>query len=313
MTEKIIISVLVVVLVSISTFQVNILVNKYKSECLKSLRYFFIIFSIFLTYTMLGCYVSALIKQHINTDDNIIEVVAYFIPFIGIPFIITAWYMLLSFAIEFTSIKIGDLYRYLYFPINIIIFFIYAFICNIWYDESEITFRIVSDNIVKVLLVYSSIIYLLFNFIIGYSLVFNTIKKGVARVATIFLLGIVIFLTVFGFSFVEISVNCLITISVIAAISHFLMVLILKKYYKKFGNNIQLNENSDNNSKFFEEYGISAREQEITELICEGKTNKEIAEQLFITLQTVKDHTHRIYTKVGVKSRVQLINMIKNR
>jgi DNA-binding NarL/FixJ family response regulator len=38
-----------------------------------------------------------------------------------------------------------------------------------------------------------------------------------------------------------------------------------------------------------------------------GKTNKQIAEELFISLQTVKDHTHRIYSKLGVKSRTQLV------
>jgi DNA-binding CsgD family transcriptional regulator len=31
---------------------------------------------------------------------------------------------------------------------------------------------------------------------------------------------------------------------------------------------------------------------------------------LFISLQTVKDHTHRIYKKTGARNRVQLVNMV---
>ena len=69
-------------------------------------------------------------------------------------------------------------------------------------------------------------------------------------------------------------------------------------------------------SRFISDYSISKREWEIVEKICEGLTNKEISEVLFISLQTVKDHTHHIYKKTGVKNRVQLVNMIsvlKNR
>jgi DNA-binding CsgD family transcriptional regulator len=54
-------------------------------------------------------------------------------------------------------------------------------------------------------------------------------------------------------------------------------------------------------------HGITKRERQVVEQICLGKTNKQIAEELFISLQTVKDHTHRIYSKLGVKSRMQLV------
>jgi DNA-binding CsgD family transcriptional regulator len=54
-------------------------------------------------------------------------------------------------------------------------------------------------------------------------------------------------------------------------------------------------------------HGITKRERQVVEQICLGKTNKQIADELFISLQTVKDHTHRIYAKLGVKSRMQLV------
>ena len=72
------------------------------------------------------------------------------------------------------------------------------------------------------------------------------------------------------------------------------------------------NENMDFQS-FCNFYEISKREAEIIQEICSGKSNKAIADKLFITLQTVKDHNHRIYTKTGVKSRVQLANLVREK
>jgi DNA-binding CsgD family transcriptional regulator len=62
---------------------------------------------------------------------------------------------------------------------------------------------------------------------------------------------------------------------------------------------------------FCRKFEVSPREKDIIEEICNGLSNKEISEKLFISLQTVKDHTHRIYIKTNVKSRVQLITLVK--
>jgi DNA-binding NarL/FixJ family response regulator len=61
---------------------------------------------------------------------------------------------------------------------------------------------------------------------------------------------------------------------------------------------------------FCRKYDISPRERDIIREICNGLSNKEISEKLFISLQTVKDHTHRIYMKVNIRNRVQLINIL---
>ena len=62
---------------------------------------------------------------------------------------------------------------------------------------------------------------------------------------------------------------------------------------------------------FCRKFEVSPRETDIVHEICNGLSNKEISEKLFISLQTVKDHTHRIYIKTNVKSRVQLITLVK--
>ncbi len=57
-------------------------------------------------------------------------------------------------------------------------------------------------------------------------------------------------------------------------------------------------------------FAITSREREIIQWICEGKSNGEIADGLFISLQTVKTHISNIYRKLGVRSRVQLVNLL---
>lgn len=52
---------------------------------------------------------------------------------------------------------------------------------------------------------------------------------------------------------------------------------------------------------------LTQREQDILRLIIEGRSNKEIAQDLTITLGTVKWYVNQIYSKMGVRSRVQAI------
>ena len=52
---------------------------------------------------------------------------------------------------------------------------------------------------------------------------------------------------------------------------------------------------------------LARREREIVMHICQGYRNKEIAEKLKISEQTVKSYCHRIYKKLGVSDRLQLV------
>jgi DNA-binding CsgD family transcriptional regulator len=70
-------------------------------------------------------------------------------------------------------------------------------------------------------------------------------------------------------------------------------------------------EKVDSFEQFIEKYGITAREAEVAREIYQGKANKEIAGKLFVTVQTIKDHTHRIYQKTNVKSRSQLASLMR--
>jgi two-component system, NarL family, nitrate/nitrite response regulator NarL len=51
---------------------------------------------------------------------------------------------------------------------------------------------------------------------------------------------------------------------------------------------------------------LSQREREIVVLVAQGFKNKEMAERMFISEQTVKNHLHNIFDKLGVSDRLEL-------
>jgi DNA-binding NarL/FixJ family response regulator len=51
---------------------------------------------------------------------------------------------------------------------------------------------------------------------------------------------------------------------------------------------------------------LSDRETEIVHLVAQGFRNREIADKLFIAQQTVKNHVHDIFDKLGVSDRLEL-------
>jgi NarL family two-component system response regulator LiaR len=61
------------------------------------------------------------------------------------------------------------------------------------------------------------------------------------------------------------------------------------------------------NTALAEKMGISTRELEVWKLIVEGKTNKEIADGLFVSVNTIKTHVSNLYSKLDVQRRTQAV------
>ena len=53
--------------------------------------------------------------------------------------------------------------------------------------------------------------------------------------------------------------------------------------------------------------GLSDRERQVLEMIAGGATNKEIAERLYLSPHTIKDHTSTLYRKLGARNRTEAI------
>jgi DNA-binding CsgD family transcriptional regulator len=59
--------------------------------------------------------------------------------------------------------------------------------------------------------------------------------------------------------------------------------------------------------KMLEKLGISKREYEVLTLLGKGMSNQEIADALFVSQNTIKTHTSRLFEKLDVKNRTHAI------
>jgi DNA-binding CsgD family transcriptional regulator len=90
------------------------------------------------------------------------------------------------------------------------------------------------------------------------------------------------------------GLGLIIFIAILSLVIGFLASLIYFKFFKKNQNLIQ---------------NLSVQERKIFALLLEGKSNKEISENLSIGLNTVKTHLNNIYSKLDVKSRKDVMNL----
>lgn len=84
----------------------------------------------------------------------------------------------------------------------------------------------------------------------------------------------------------------------------------IPKYYLKFIIIAVPESDLLSSIEIISQYNITKREREIIELILSGKSNNEISETLFISENTVRNHIYRIYKKMDINSRGQLLNLI---
>lgn len=82
-------------------------------------------------------------------------------------------------------------------------------------------------------------------------------------------------------------------------------VVIEKEVYIKSQEDFVLNQTELDN------LNLTTRELEVLELMAKGLSNQEIAEQLFVSLNTIKTHSGKLFEKMDVKRRTQAIEKAK--
>jgi len=82
-------------------------------------------------------------------------------------------------------------------------------------------------------------------------------------------------------------------------------IIVEKEVYIKPEEEFVLNEAE------LEKLAISKRELEVLELMAKGMSNQEIAERLFVSLNTIKTHSGKIFEKLDVKRRTQAVEKAK--
>jgi DNA-binding CsgD family transcriptional regulator len=287
------------------------LLSTYASPFLRHHFYYLAAVHAFAFYGLWGQILTRGVLAAVDTDAAVVNLVAVVVPVLGVPFLLVSWAMLVNMAGSMfgKAIKpawhsvhigvfallllgawaaVGRLQAGAASPLDILglieaaamigIEFLYfsAFLVLVW------RFRVVTEGEKRrVLLVFSALLYGAF---VARSLLAALVLIDVR-------LGVVGLLAFHG--------SNLPALLYLRANADRVFVPVKAEHATKQGIEHVLDH-----------YGVTKRERQIVQKICLGKTNKQIAEELFISLQTVKDHTHRIYSKIGVNSRMQLVQMI---
>lgn len=90
-------------------------------------------------------------------------------------------------------------------------------------------------------------------------------------------------------------------------------VVLVKEVVKEVPVRLDLSEPFIVNEEQLKQFGITKRELEILELIAQGMSNREIAEKLFVSENTVKTHSSRLFDKLGAKRRTQAVQIAKEK
>jgi DNA-binding CsgD family transcriptional regulator len=222
----------------------------------------------------------------------------------GLPFLVFAWLMLIQFSQDISGRKRAKWFASLFLLLNFSILLIVGFIIA----KAGIT---MPASLIKYYFICLNFLYSLFSSLL---IMFPGKKLSIIhehdRKLIVPAMMIIMLLQCFPLIFYTGQIY----LAVIFIFTFFAGNTFLPLYLN-YGT--LLSAFADENKKdpsfedFCKRFEVSPRETDIVREICNGLSNKEISEKLFITLQTVKDHTHRIYIKTNVKSRVQLITLVK--
>jgi DNA-binding CsgD family transcriptional regulator len=267
---------------------------------------YFLVLVFFSVYGLYGLWGPGFVKFILSVIDKseLFSKISRFLAFMAIPFLVSGWYMMVSFTTKISG------------------------------KTTKTSFVILLFVLVLLVVISSAV----FNMSFPQGFPINDLEKTVITVINMlffFINGIIILLIkqensywkasrpVFWIGFGYILTGIIQTISFVLfqqsfwyyciALLLFFISLLIPVYilvrspliHKKPG------ETSKSFETFCRKFEISPREAEVIREICLGKANKEIADTLFITLQTVKDHIHNIFSKTDVKSRIQLANLAR--
>jgi DNA-binding CsgD family transcriptional regulator len=277
--------------------------NRYHHDIFSTLLYFQVFIFTFGFYGIWGqvvirVFLSAYISAELLIRFSDIAML------MGLPFLVFAWLMLLQFSSGISGRKNNNWQVFSFLLVN------FSLIIAVGYFISK-TSEIKPASLIKSYFISMNLIYsLLASLMIlirhkGRSFINTFDRKSIAAA---------IFLITLSQSIPLLFYTSQTYIAIIFIFTFFAGNIFLPVYLN-YGT--MLSAFTDSTKKdlsmdeFCKKFEVSPRETDIIREICNGLSNKEISEKLFISLQTVKDHSHRIYTKTNVKSRVQLINLVK--
>ncbi len=283
--------------------------HQQKSPALLSLLYQQIFLISFFTYGIWGNIILREILSDIELNAALESKLSIFLPVLGLPFLLVSWFMLIRFMYLIRGLKLTKSFSWMFFSMFIVLTILFTVFIQkgIIRINGNPNLFIIRVFVLTNLLVHITIF---IPFLKPKTSQKNaTVIESGKKKCMVYFAGVLTYSVVAFFFDVAGYFSVCLTIILLFAVSIYLPVIFrLSKTDKPVPA-----VNIIDFESFCRFYDISKREAEIVREICSGKSNKEIAETLFISLQTVKDHTHRIYFKTEVNSRIQLANLVREK
>jgi len=130
--------------------------------------------------------------------------------------------------------------------------------------------------------------------------------KKIVLIFSLLILALILLFQIGKYTILSGNLKLEIFVAIVAIIFFFVGIYLNKKsLHKKQTLSYQID------SRKIEKLEISKREYEVLQLISKGYSNKEIAEQLFLTESTIKTHVSNLLVKLNAKRRTQAIEIAK--
>ncbi|MFA6400992.1 MAG: helix-turn-helix transcriptional regulator [Salinivirgaceae bacterium] len=279
--------------------------NRYDAIYLNSFFYYQVLTFLFGIYGILGNLLIREILPKFDVNFSGIETAAQLFPFIGLPFLIAAWYMKLKMTAELCKKKTHKYIPFIYFTLTTLVFLAYGLaikkIPEINVESHKNLQQYIFLGFATIEMIVEGYI-VIFLFIHSFGQEQLQKKLLLSRIALIIIALTLLKAASLYFSQIHFAIGLYFLLLFFAG--NLPIVFLIRVF---LGKNESVNTVIINiEESLFQKFKITPREKEIIIEICRGNTNQQIADKMFITLQTVKDHTHNIFQKTEVKNRVQL-------
>jgi len=277
--------------------------NRYRNQIFSTLLYF----QVFIfTFGFYGIWGQVVIKAFLSTyiSEELLVRFTDISMLLGLPFLVFAWLMLIQFSNGISGRKSNNWFVFLFLLLNFSIIIVVGYLIAKTSEVKPVS--LIKSYFIFMNLIYSSVASILIFFPRkGRSVIHSHDRKLIAPILLFVMLTQCVPLLFY---------TSQIYIAIIFIFTFFAGNTFLSVYFN-YGTLLSAFTSDPIKDLSFEDFckkfEVSPRETDVVREICNGLSNQEISEKLFISLQTVKDHTHRIYIKTNVRSRVQLINLVK--
>ncbi len=277
--------------------------NKYHNIVFSTLLYFQVFIYTFGFYGIWGqAIIKVLLAQYMSPGN--LSRISDIALLMGLPFLVFAWLMLLQFSSSVSGRKNRSFFLTVFLLVN------FSILAAMGYYLSE------EHEIEPVILIKSYFITMnfLYSAYASATILFTRSRKGLLNDHDRKSLAAFIFMIMIIQGIPLLFYKSEIWIAVIFILAFFAGNTFIPVYFSygaELSARVSEPEQDMSIDDFCRKFDVSPRETDIIREICNGLSNKEIADKLFISLQTVKDHTHRIYIKTNVRSRAHLITLVR--